>query len=348
MREFQNQGWISVERRRISVAEPPALKRCAQARVLIRVHQRAAVGHQLLTADALSLLGRLTPRSRDVLSTPVLGHARLDPTPRARDGPLRRQHAVRRGPDDDGELVMLDAGTGIRELGRALIDARQRRADHRRHLPHATRTGTTSRACRSSRRRSSAATLPIWGAEVAGREHRRVVRDQMIAGGVPGGFEELAATHRVPRAERTTGTRPTASRCGASPCGIPGGAFGYRLRRARRDAAAGQRSSTSRTTSWTRRRRVAERRDDCASELVEFARGAPRADPRRDVHRATNTMAPSRLGPLDVSATRSHFAIESGGGDAGAVPPRARIAATTSWSRGCARAAARCVSGRHG
>ncbi|HET6680708.1 MAG TPA: Crp/Fnr family transcriptional regulator [Gemmatimonadaceae bacterium] len=33
MRDFQNQGWINVERRRISVANRPALKRCAQARV---------------------------------------------------------------------------------------------------------------------------------------------------------------------------------------------------------------------------------------------------------------------------------------------------------------------------
>jgi CRP/FNR family transcriptional regulator, cyclic AMP receptor protein len=33
MREFQDNGWITVEHRRISVADRPALKRCAQARV---------------------------------------------------------------------------------------------------------------------------------------------------------------------------------------------------------------------------------------------------------------------------------------------------------------------------
>jgi len=33
MRDFQNQGWINVERRRIALADRPALKRCAQARV---------------------------------------------------------------------------------------------------------------------------------------------------------------------------------------------------------------------------------------------------------------------------------------------------------------------------
>ena len=33
MRDFQNQGWITVERRRISLADRAALKRCAQARV---------------------------------------------------------------------------------------------------------------------------------------------------------------------------------------------------------------------------------------------------------------------------------------------------------------------------
>jgi CRP-like cAMP-binding protein len=33
MRDFQNQGWIAVERRRIALADRAALKRCAQARV---------------------------------------------------------------------------------------------------------------------------------------------------------------------------------------------------------------------------------------------------------------------------------------------------------------------------
>jgi CRP/FNR family transcriptional regulator, cyclic AMP receptor protein len=33
MRDFQNQGWINVERRRISLADRAALKRCAQTRV---------------------------------------------------------------------------------------------------------------------------------------------------------------------------------------------------------------------------------------------------------------------------------------------------------------------------
>ena len=33
MRDFQTQGWINVERRRISVADRVALKRAAQARV---------------------------------------------------------------------------------------------------------------------------------------------------------------------------------------------------------------------------------------------------------------------------------------------------------------------------
>jgi CRP-like cAMP-binding protein len=33
MRDFQNQGWINVERRRIALADRSALKRCAQARV---------------------------------------------------------------------------------------------------------------------------------------------------------------------------------------------------------------------------------------------------------------------------------------------------------------------------
>ena len=33
MRDFQNQGWINVERRRIALADRAALKRCAQARV---------------------------------------------------------------------------------------------------------------------------------------------------------------------------------------------------------------------------------------------------------------------------------------------------------------------------
>ena len=36
------------------------------------------------------------------------------------DGPLRREHAVRRDPRGEGELLILDAGTGIKRLGAVL------------------------------------------------------------------------------------------------------------------------------------------------------------------------------------------------------------------------------------
>ena len=88
----------------------------------------------------------------------LLGRARLDPRAGAGDGALRRQHRLRVGAPSSGGLIILDCGTGARNLGITLLEVRSARAAARRASCSRTPTGITSRASRSSCRSTGRAT----------------------------------------------------------------------------------------------------------------------------------------------------------------------------------------------
>ena len=93
-----------------------------------------------------------------------------------------------------GSLILLDAGTGIRELGRALI-ARANGSPitgdiflTHAHWDHIQGIPFFAPACQRGNR------FTIWGAKSLAASIRRVVRDQMSPVVFPVAFEELAAT----------------------------------------------------------------------------------------------------------------------------------------------------------
>ena len=91
-----------------------------------------------------------------LMEVTLLGRARLDPGARAGDGPLRRQHLLRVGAPDGGELIILDCGTGRAQPGHQPAGGPVRPGPAaRRRSCCRTPTGTTSRASRSSCRSTS-------------------------------------------------------------------------------------------------------------------------------------------------------------------------------------------------
>ena len=149
---------------------------------------------------------------------------------------------------DTDWLVILDAGTGIRELGRSLVASGERgRAspadiflthahwDHIQGIPFFAPIFQPGNH------------FTIWGSKTLETSIDRVIRDQMSPVVFPVTFEQLDATHRFRRDRRGArasgngyrrhGVRGTASRRGAR----------VSVHAARTERAA--RSSTSRTTS---------------------------------------------------------------------------------------------------
>jgi phosphoribosyl 1,2-cyclic phosphodiesterase len=132
-----------------------------------------------------------------------------------------------------GSLVLLDAGTGIRELGRALI-ARANGSPitgdiylTHAHWDHIQGIPFFAPAFQPGNR------FTIWGAKSLAASIRRVVRDQMSPVVFPVAFEELAATFDF---RELTDERHASDgfEVRAFPVRHPGGALGYRF--AARDA----------------------------------------------------------------------------------------------------------------
>jgi phosphoribosyl 1,2-cyclic phosphodiesterase len=127
-----------------------------------------------------------------------------------------------------GSLVLLDAGTGIRELGRALI-ARANGSPitgdiflTHAHWDHIQGIPFFAPAFQRGNR------FTIWGAKSLAASIRRVVRDQMSPVVFPVAFEELAATFDF---RELTDERHASDGFDvrAFPVHHPGGALGYRF-----------------------------------------------------------------------------------------------------------------------
>ena len=127
-----------------------------------------------------------------------------------------------------GSLVLLDAGTGIRELGRALI-ARANGSPitgdiflTHAHWDHIQGIPFFAPAFQRGNR------FTIWGAKSLAASIRRVVRDQMSPVVFPVAFEELQATFEF---RELTDERHASDGFDvrAFPVRHPGGALGYRF-----------------------------------------------------------------------------------------------------------------------
>ncbi len=127
-----------------------------------------------------------------------------------------------------GSLVILDAGTGLRELGRTLIAAANGNAiaaeiylththwDHIQGLPFFAPIYQEGNH------------FTIWGVPTPGADVEQVVRDQMSSGVFPLTFDELSATVEIRelRAASRLGDGYALTSFGVRH---PGGAVGYRL-----------------------------------------------------------------------------------------------------------------------
>ena len=136
-----------------------------------------------------------------------------------------------------GSLVVLDAGTGIRELGRALI-ARANGSPitgdiflTHAHWDHIQGIPFFAPAFQRGNR------FTIWGAKSLAASIRRVVRDQMSPVVFPVAFEELAATFDF---RELSDERHNSDGFDVRAFAVrhPGGALGYRF--AAREPGEGQ------------------------------------------------------------------------------------------------------------
>ena len=181
-----------------------------------------------------------------------------------------------------GTLVLLDAGTGIRELGRSLIE----RANGspitgdifltHAHWDHIQGIPFFAPAFQRGNR------FTIWGAKSLAASIRRVVRDQMSPVVFPVAFEELAATFEF---RELTDERHASDGFDvrAFPVRHPGGALGYRFG----TGIGGDRSGASFVYISDNELRAADAsasNDRWRARLVEFIRGS-----RLLIHDATYT-----------------------------------------------------------
>ena len=182
-----------------------------------------------------------------------------------------------------GSLVLLDAGTGIRELGRALIS----RANGtpisgdifltHAHWDHIQGIPFFAPAFQRGNR------FTIWGAKSLAASIRRVVRDQMSPVVFPVAFEELAATFDF---RELIDERHVQDGFDVRAFSVkhPGGALGYRFgSRAAGDATPGA-SFVYISDNELRAGDASPSNDRWRTKLVEFIRGA-----RVLIHDATYT-----------------------------------------------------------
>jgi phosphoribosyl 1,2-cyclic phosphodiesterase len=188
-----------------------------------------------------------------------------------------------------GALVLLDAGTGIRELGRSLIERSNGAPIHgdifltHAHWDHIQGIPFFAPAFQRGNR------FTIWGAKSLAASIRRVVRDQMSPVVFPVAFEELAATFEF---RELTDDRHASDGFDvrAMPVRHPGGALGYRFAPGSAaaggdgDAAASGGAFVYISDNELRAGDAGPATDRWRSRLVEFVRGA-----RVLIHDATYT-----------------------------------------------------------
>jgi phosphoribosyl 1,2-cyclic phosphodiesterase len=182
-----------------------------------------------------------------------------------------------------GTLVLLDAGTGIRELGRALIDRAQGSPISgdifltHAHWDHIQGIPFFAPAFQRGNR------FTIWGAKSLAASIRRVVRDQMSPVVFPVAFEELAATFEF---RELTDERHSSDGFDvrAFPVRHPGGALGYRFGPAWSGDRPGGSSFVYISDNELRAADASASNDRWRAKLVEFIRGS-----RLLIHDATYT-----------------------------------------------------------
>lgn len=180
-----------------------------------------------------------------------------------------------------GALVLLDAGTGIRDLGRALIARANGAPIHgdifltHAHWDHIQGIPFFAPAFQPGNR------FTIWGAKSLAASIRRVVRDQMSPVVFPVAFEELAATFEF----RELADERHASDgfdVRSTPVRHPGGALGYRFG----PAGGGGASFVYISDNELRADQGDASSERWRSRLIDFLRGA-----RVLIHDATYTEA---------------------------------------------------------
>ena len=182
-----------------------------------------------------------------------------------------------------GSLVVLDAGTGIRELGRALI-ARANGSPitgdiylTHAHWDHIQGIPFFAPAFQPGNR------FTIWGAKSLAASIRRVVRDQMSPVVFPVAFEELAATFDF---RELTDERHASDGFDvrAFPVRHPGGALGYRFAGRGRDGEESTSAFVYISDNELRATDASATNERWRAKLVEFIRGS-----RVLIHDATYT-----------------------------------------------------------
>ena len=182
-----------------------------------------------------------------------------------------------------GSLVVLDAGTGIRELGRALI-ARANGSPitgdiylTHAHWDHIQGIPFFAPAFQPGNR------FTIWGAKSLAASIRRVVRDQMSPVVFPVAFEELAATFEF---RELTDERHASDGFDvrAFPVRHPGGALGYRFAGRGSDGQESTSAFVYISDNELRATDTSATSERWRAKLVEFIRGS-----RVLIHDATYT-----------------------------------------------------------
>ncbi|MEN9790444.1 MAG: hypothetical protein RLZZ63_102 [Gemmatimonadota bacterium] len=171
---------------------------------------------------------------------------------------------------DDGHLIILDAGTGIRALGRALLERSEGgpiEADlflTHAHWDHIQGIPFFSPLFGRGNR------LRIWGSASLERSVDRVVRDQMSPVVFPLSFETLPATIEFRTIDEGTATGGSGYTVSAFALQHPGGALGYRFEGNAGDAGALAYLPDNELASHPRYGSAPEWRD----RVTSFVRGA--------------------------------------------------------------------------
>ena len=172
-----------------------------------------------------------------------------------------------------GSLVLLDAGTGIRELGRALI-ARANGSPitgdiflTHAHWDHIQGIPFFAPAFQEGNR------FTIWGAKSLAASIRRVVRDQMSPVVFPVSFEQLGATFDF-RELTDESHASDGFDVRAFPVHHPGGALGYRFGARPADGAATGRAFVYISDNELRALDASTTQERWRAKLVDFIRGS--------------------------------------------------------------------------